>query len=481
MVLGSRLISTAKSQNSLLSNCIISYQSAMNRLPQELLCLIVQNVPYESLENLRLVNKALSDAAAPPLFKSIPVWISVRSLERLTAISEHPQLSKYPKQIFFSTLSFIDYNDDILYEGKIKDFLEHKRQYLSHSMRALTLAKHMSAYRGYIEMQRLLSANDLDTTILSRAFSQLPHLETLQVGLWDPTIGSDEVLRAFGTINPGDLLTFDSSHTLPVLIKALAASTTKIKAFKLVGERFRPCQSLSRSIDYCWLVKSPLLQLLSRREDQFSFPAGLSTRAVSEIFCDENINVCKDALRCVRELRIGSIGIEADNPSSKSMIISALHKLMQYAQGLEVVTLDGVWVDLPGDVLRHSLDILMPSCVLNSIQELNLRFYDTTVVALCDLFRQNRYTLITAHFYCVRITGSDLVTALDWSTALTQLRTIDFSCLKVITLSYCNGLQEDVQVQDYILKKTNTDPLVGKISNEEEGMMTDSMGTTGDQ
>ena len=427
----------------------------MERLPQELLRLIVQEVPYESLEPLRLVNKAFAAAAAPPLFKSIPIWISVRSLERLTAISEHPQLHKYPKEIFFSPFSFIDYENDRLYEDKIQDFLEHKHQYLSDVMRALALAKHMSAYRGYIEMQRLLSMNALDVTILSRAFSQLPHLETLQVGLWDPTIGSAEVAHAFGTFNPGDLLTFDCSHTLPVLIKALAASATKIKAFKLVGESFRSYRSMYRSVDYCWLVMSPLLQLLSGFMDQFSFPAGLSTRALSETFCAENINICKDALRCVRELRIGSIGTEHDNPLSTSMTISALHKLMQYAQGLEVVTLDGLWIDVPGAVLRHSLDTLMPSNVLNSIQELNLRWYDTTIVALCDLFRQNRYTIIKAHFFRVRITAS------DWSTALTQLRTIDFPRLKVFTLSYCYGLQVDLQVQDYILK-TNTSPLVEK-------------------
>ena len=428
----------------------------MDRLPQELLRLIVQDVPYESLEPLRLVNKAFAAAAAPPLFKSIPIWLGVRSLERLTAISEHPQLCKYPKEIFFSPFSFIDYENDVLYEDKIQDYLEHKHQYLSHSMRTLALAKHMSAYRGYIEMQRLLSTNALDVTLLSRAFSQLTHLETLQVGLWDPTIGSAEVAHAFGTFNPGDLLTFDCSHTLPVLIKALAASATKIKAFKLVGESFRSYHSPSKNVHYCWLVMSPLLRLLSGLVDQFSFPAGLSTRALSETFCAENMNDCKDALRCVRELRIGSIGSEGDNPLSISMIISALHKLMQYAQALEVVTLDGLWVDVPGVVLRHNLDTLMPSNVLNSIQELNLRYYDTTVVALCDLVRQNRYTLIKAHFFRVRITAS------DWSTALTQLRTIDLPRLKVFTLSYCNGLRVDIQVQDYVLKKTDTAPSVEK-------------------
>ena len=456
MVLASRLISTTKSQHSLLSKCTISYHSAMERLPQELLRFIVQDVPYESLEHLRLVNQAFAAAAAPPLFRSIPVWISVRSLERLTALSEHPQLFKYPRQILFSPISFIDYENDVLYEDRIKNFLEHRHQYLSENMLALALAKHMSAYRGYIEMQRFLSMNALDVRILSRAFSRLPHLETLQVGLWDPRIGSAEVSHAFGAFNPGDLLTFECSHTLPVLIKSLAASATKIKAFKLVGDGLRCHQDMRRSIEHFWLVMSPLLQILYGLVGQFSFPAGLSTRALSETFCAENIDTCKDALLCVRELRIGSIGSEADNPLCRSMIISALHKLMQYAQCLEVITLDGLWIDRPGAFLRHSLDILMPSNVLNSIQELNMRYYDTTIVALCDLFRQNRYTIIKAHFEHVRITES------DWSTALTQLRTIDFPRLKVFTLSRCNELKADLQVQDYILKKTNTAPLEDK-------------------
>ncbi|KAF6239779.1 hypothetical protein HO173_002325 [Letharia columbiana] len=80
----------------------------MDRLPQELLRFIVEDVAYESLEPLRLVNKALAAAAAPFLFEVIPLWIGVRSLERLTATSEHPQLSQYPKQIILSPMRFID-------------------------------------------------------------------------------------------------------------------------------------------------------------------------------------------------------------------------------------------------------------------------------------------------------------------------------------------------------------------------------------
>ena len=413
----------------------------MDRLPHELLLLIAQEVPYESLEPLRLVNRAFAATAAPHLFKSIPIWINVSSMERLAAIAEHPQLSKYPKEIFFSPISFIDHENRTLYQDRIKVILEQRHPHRSSSMRALAIAKHMSAYRGYVSMQRFLSMNALDVAILSTVFSQLPNLETLQIGLWDPTIGSAEVLRAFGTFNPRYLLTFGCSHTLPILIKALAKSTTNIKALKLVGNSFRSDSSLSASIS----------------ADRFSFPVGLSIRALSETFGDENMDTCKDALRCVRELKIRSIWSETNNPFSLSMIGSALQKLMQYTQGLEVLTLDGIGTDLPGVMLRHRLNILISSSVLNSIQELNLRYIHTTIVALCDLFRKNRYTLIKARFTHVTINAG------DWSTALTQLRTIDFPRLKVFILSCSiDEVQVDLQVQDYILKKTNKSPLEKK-------------------
>lgn len=47
----------------------------MNELPLELIRFIVEGVPAEDLENLRLVNKTLAAAAAPRLFEVISVWI----------------------------------------------------------------------------------------------------------------------------------------------------------------------------------------------------------------------------------------------------------------------------------------------------------------------------------------------------------------------------------------------------------------------
>lgn len=91
----------------------------------------------------------------------------------------------------------------------------------------------MSAYRSYIEMQRLLSSNALNFTIISKAFSQLPHLQALQVDLSDFMIGAAELIHAFGIFKAEDLLTIDCRHTLHVLVKSLAASGIKIRVFEL--------------------------------------------------------------------------------------------------------------------------------------------------------------------------------------------------------------------------------------------------------
>ena len=73
----------------------------MHSLPPEILKSIVNEVSRvsdsvemtkECLKALRLVNKVFSELAAPPLFRSIDVWVGKENLEALTAVSEHPAL-----------------------------------------------------------------------------------------------------------------------------------------------------------------------------------------------------------------------------------------------------------------------------------------------------------------------------------------------------------------------------------------------------
>ena len=72
---------------------------AMDRLPQELLGMIAKYVNIgkecvcsEDLMHLRLVNRPWSIAAAVPLFRVMPLWINLESLQILLNIANHPYL-----------------------------------------------------------------------------------------------------------------------------------------------------------------------------------------------------------------------------------------------------------------------------------------------------------------------------------------------------------------------------------------------------
>ena len=71
----------------------------MYRLPRELLEIVVSSIgtgddyaSREDLKSLRLVTKTLTEIAAVPLFRTLPLWISLKSLQNLSDIADHPQL-----------------------------------------------------------------------------------------------------------------------------------------------------------------------------------------------------------------------------------------------------------------------------------------------------------------------------------------------------------------------------------------------------
>lgn len=341
----------------------------MDRLPQELLRFIVEDVDYECFEPLRLVNKAFAAAAAPLLFEVIPLWIGVRSLERLTAISEHPQLSQYPEEIIFSPMRIIDYKIDTHYRDKVKDWLEY--QPVSLSMHTLAMAKHMSAYRSYIEAQRLLSSKSLDVKVLARAFSQLPHLEILHVDYWDTAIGSSELIHAFGAFKSEFLLSNDCQYTLPTLMKALAASSVKTKVFRLGCDVNLPYTSILRSVgDYSAAASLARPHLPTTTVD-FSYPTKISPQALSITFCDENMTTSMDALSDVREFSIREFSVERDDPANMSKVVAALRSLMQSARCLETVALDDIGSLFPSD-LGPIMDSVMPYRGLKKLKRLKI-------------------------------------------------------------------------------------------------------------
>ncbi|KAL2049485.1 hypothetical protein ABVK25_010280 [Lepraria finkii] len=208
----------------------------MDQLPQELLRIIANDdsLSREDLHHLRLVNRPLAAASAPPLFHT-SLWLGLSGLKRLTCISEHPQLCQYVEEIIFSPLRIQESSSPT--EHQYEDQKWMLRQYGSIISYLLSLGKHMTAYKTYVGAQRYLSTNDLDIKTLSRAFSNLSQLETFCLDGWNCHTGSRELSGAFGYSRCDQLLTADGKYVLPVDIRALSRSRIKVKVFEL-GRNF---------------------------------------------------------------------------------------------------------------------------------------------------------------------------------------------------------------------------------------------------
>lgn len=446
----------------------------MNRLPPELLCLIVTYVDHTDLAPLRRVNKAFAAAAASHLFEVIPLWISIRSLERLIHISEDRQLSKYPRQIIFSPTRFIDHGVNTYYLDTVKYWLEHKP--ISLNSHTLTIYKHSLGYGNYIEGQRLLSRYDTDVKVLTSAFSLLPNLKMLNFDYMDTMIGSEDLVHTFGVFKAEYLLSLDCQYTLPALMQVLAMSSVKIKVFHLGRDEYPEASILDSFVDYASassltrprrleLTPRPLRQNLrddlsnASRDgdlrDNHSYPAMISSHAWSNTFCDANAKTCTDALSDLRELKVGEINLTREDAASVLRVVAALRSLLTFAPYLETVTLnkiDSNFILSPGP----AMDSVIPWHGLTLVKKLSLSHYQTTIVFLSDFFRRHGQTIVHVRFAFVAITGG------DWSAALALLRTLPFLRLETFVLSYCDDEEYNLPVQDYILRKTDDDPLVAE-------------------
>ena len=209
----------------------------MDQLPQELLRIIANDdfLSREDLHHLRLVNRPLAAASAPPLFHTISLWLGLSGLKRPTCMSEHPQLCQYVKEIMFYPLRIQESSSPTEYQYEDQKWM--LRQYSSIISCLLSWRKHMTAYKTYVGAQRYLNTNDLDIKTLSRAFSNLPQLEMFCLDVWNCHTGSRELSGAFGYFRCDQLLTADGKYVLPVVIRALSRSRIRVKVFEL-GRNF---------------------------------------------------------------------------------------------------------------------------------------------------------------------------------------------------------------------------------------------------
>ena len=111
-------------------------------------------LPRPDLPAARFLNKQLKAIAAPRLFDTIPLWISLKSLESLTSLSKHPEPSSYVEKIVFSPLRLKDHKQDSKYLSKVRTVLGYDTNSLDSV--ALQYCRYKAAYRAFIEAQRYL-------------------------------------------------------------------------------------------------------------------------------------------------------------------------------------------------------------------------------------------------------------------------------------------------------------------------------------
>ncbi len=421
----------------------------MDKLPQELLQHIFddEELSNSDLESLRLVNKALAAAAAPSLFHTISVWLSLASLERLTSIAEHHQLSSYVKQLIFSPLRFQDISDIGQYEANERTWMKYRHTSLG--TLSLSLTKHVAAYKSYIEVQHRLTQRGEDLEILTWALSKLSHLEIFNFSFCNASIGFHELTEAFGPFRAGDLLTWDPDHLLPVVVRALSESQRKIKVFKLGAFD----EWTEKEINLGWAAHANLFD--SRPP---SHPRHRSTRALSNAFSssyEESGWNC--AFSELRELEVTEIPVKENSRVSISRVTNSISNLIRSAPLLEVVSIGEIGSFDSGS-FRAKLSSTFERVRFRGIKhlrELSLDCHESTDAQMLDFLKAHASTLKIVRFYHVFLTTS------DWVAVIKRLREMKWPQLREFLLHGCMHEEDadSVYLRDYLTHLTNADPV----------------------
>ncbi|KAL9117706.1 MAG: hypothetical protein Q9187_005756 [Circinaria calcarea] len=136
----------------------ITQKSVTDRLPNEILAMILARLPKSSMKTVRLTCKLYAVLAVPSLFDLAVISPSAENLDVFNALARSP-LSKYVKQIDFDTTMFRKECDLDTYRIGVK-----YQQQVSHSEESITeadITNGFEAYRAHAEeQQRLLESGE---------------------------------------------------------------------------------------------------------------------------------------------------------------------------------------------------------------------------------------------------------------------------------------------------------------------------------
>ena len=418
--------------------------SPLERFPRELLYDIVSTLPRQDLLRLRLVSKTLASAAASPLFQTICVWLGDKSLEHFKSISQDPQLSKYVREVVFSPLRFIDH-------GCVEDYLLQTRSLARLScedLQVLASSEHRAAYERYIKAQRRLSSQGDASRTLIDGMRRLPQLSSITIDFLNFHIGCLELMTAFGTLNAATLLTFDCELLLPIVFGAMVASRANIKNFKLgEHEEFRhdPSQRFG--------TKRSLVELLDPTQaGGRSRPRSISSEALLNTFYLADDPKGRKTLGNLRTLEISSIETNLDHGEELNEITNAIRQIIGLSPNLEKIILGEINDKASGKL--PSLTSVFGGRTLQFLQKLDMYNYESETDDLVHFLCRHANTLVEIRLGWMTLVGG------DWSSLLVRLRQLTFVRLKHFVLNDCDDNEVDLEVQDYVLGKTDFDPIV---------------------
>ncbi len=414
----------------------------MEKLPQELLREVLQYLQRTDLPSVRLVNRKLATGAEPFLFHTIPLWIESESLEALTGIAEHPQLSQYVKQIIFSPSRYIEHEDQSLYQAGVRDGLEYQSASLSSNIPHL--GHHMAAYDSFLTGQQYLASKSADVKILSHAFGKLPQFKSLVVD-YESMSAYIQLYKTFGQHEyEPELVACDGEYGFPVLFKALANSKVAISTFT-IGD--------SQALDTWYVPATGRDRFRSTRSSQAYHTERTTSVALWKTFSRTNALDFRETLRNLRRFEMSRIKTESLLQDDVDCIILGIGTILRWSSHIESIEIARFGVNDTNDVEMPLMADLFPKGGLKKLQRLRLEEFSTTLSYLLFFFRRCGRRLREIEFDYVNISDA------DWTTALLRLRAMEFPALVRFRLDRVMGVIGTIEACDYITGANDIHPI----------------------
>ena len=330
------------------------------------------------------------------LFKDIPLWLGIKSLQGITGLSQCPHLQGHVKHIVVSAVRFVEHQDEDAYLAKMKDQLELMIDFSSCS--ALRIGQHRAAYRAALEAQRYLTTDSLDLKILTRAFRRFPNLVKITYDPFNIVIGAREIIQNFGWLDAEHLLTCDDPHTLSTLLRALVESKVTISDFRFGFEEVFSSQNFAFGVS-----EHSCLDLPASR------PKQITPRTINSAFSSpETQHSARIATKGIRTLEFSDI--EAETSGEDVWILpSVIKDIIKRIDNLESIDIG----EIPSRALYGtiSLEDLLDIDSSYSLKHLKLAWlYVVDYLEVVDFVHRHAETLTTVGLRSVELTNGTYVT-----------------------------------------------------------------------